>query len=81
MKTFIKTLLTNDFTIAMLTIVICLSFTLWAVVGVNVFFNSLLLEVFTGLIMFVVCSITFVCLVVDYQQQDYPDFVSVTDYV
>ena len=80
-KSLIKTLLTNDFTIAMLTLVICLSFTLWAVVGVNVFFNSLLLEVFTGLTMFVICAITFVCLIVDYQKQDYKDFVSVTDYV
>lgn len=80
MKTFIKTLLTNDFTIAMIIMVVCLAFTAWAVVGVYVFFDSLILEVFTGMTMFVVCSITFVCLIGDYQQQSYSDFVSVTDF-
>jgi len=79
MKTFIRSLLTNDFTIAMIIMVTCLSFTVWAVVGVYVFFDSLILEVFTGMIMFVTCAITFVCLIGDYQQQSYSDFVSVTD--
>ena len=80
-KSFLKTLLINDITLAVITCCISLLFSAWVVTGLNVFFYSFVLETILGLASFPFMALVLVCLTVDYQQKSYSDFVSVTDFV
>ena len=79
-KSFLKTLLINDSTLAVTTCCISLLFSAWVVAGLNVFFDSFVLETILGLASFPFMALVLVCLTVDYQKQSYSDFVSVTDF-